>query len=99
MQQDSNQSCLLHARKSRAAPPLNKPSPASHPSALVVGGGHMRQQQIAGERRRGREWTKVRLAGRKAGGKDMLHYRESCQDAIYFHFAREYNGVLPELPQ
>lgn len=29
----------------------------------------------------------------------MLCYRESCQDAIYFHFVQECNGVLPELPQ
>lgn len=41
----------------------------------------------------------MRLTGRKAGGKDMLCYRESCQDAIYFHFVQECNGVLPELPQ
>lgn len=59
----------------------------------------MRQQQIAGERKRGRQERKVRLTGRKAGGKDMLCYRESSQDAIYFHFVQEYNGVLPELPQ
>lgn len=59
----------------------------------------MRGQQIAEEGERRREGRKARHTGRKAGGKDMLHYRESCQDAIYFHSAREYNGALPELSQ
>lgn len=59
----------------------------------------MRGQQIEGERERGNEGRKVRRTGRKAVGKDMLHYGESCQDAIYFHSAREYNGALPELSQ
>lgn len=55
----------------------------------------MRRQQIAGERERQREGRKVRCRRRK----DMLHYGESCQDAIYFHSAQEYNGALPELSQ
>lgn len=37
--------------------------------------------------------------GGKAGGKDMVYYGESCQDAIYFHSAQEYNGSPPELSQ
>lgn len=56
----------------------------------------MTVKQIAGERgRRG----KGRPTGRKAGGKDMVYYGESCQDAIYFHFVQEYNGAPPELSQ
>lgn len=59
----------------------------------------MRGQQIAGEGERPGEGRKARHTGRKAGGKDMLHYGESCQDAISFHSAREYNGALPALSQ
>lgn len=56
----------------------------------------MTVKQIAGEGERRR---KGRPTGRKAGGKDMVYYGESCQDAIYFCSAQEYNGAPPELSQ
>lgn len=52
----------------------------------------MTVKQIAGEGKRRRK-------ERKAGGKDMVYYGESCQDAIYFLSVQEYNGAPPELSQ
>lgn len=70
---------------------------AKHRYERVANRREGERELVKGER--GRKDRKARHTGRKAGGKDMLHYGKSCQDAIYFHSVQKHNSGLPEQSQ